>query len=126
MPPLLARSRARSRAASIGHGIAPSCTTSNMCGTSSSMALDDVHGFLGPAPSHLSPAPIFALATNPTTQGFHAKPMLKDDNSTDLLRWECGLPGPVSESGGPLNISNNEKHEPNASAGGYILLVVSI
>ncbi|CAN0424173.1 unnamed protein product [Pylaiella littoralis] len=27
--------------------------------------------------------------------GFHAKPMLKDDSSTDLLRWECGLPGPV-------------------------------
>ncbi|CAM9660261.1 unnamed protein product [Ectocarpus sp. 8 AP-2014] len=28
-------------------------------------------------------------------QGFHAKPMLKDDSSTDLLRWECGLPGPA-------------------------------
>ncbi|CAB1105565.1 unnamed protein product [Ectocarpus sp. CCAP 1310/34] len=27
--------------------------------------------------------------------GFHAKPMLKDDSSTDLLRWECGLPGPA-------------------------------
>ncbi len=25
--------------------------------------------------------------------GFYARPMKKDDNSNDLMRWECGIPG---------------------------------
>jgi ubiquitin-conjugating enzyme E2 I len=26
--------------------------------------------------------------------GFYARPVKKDDNSTDIMKWECGIPGP--------------------------------
>jgi ubiquitin-conjugating enzyme E2 I len=27
--------------------------------------------------------------------GFYAKPTVNEDNSMNLFRWECGVPGPV-------------------------------
>ena len=41
---------------------------------------------------------IFRMSLMVMIQGFFAKPMLKPEGSTDLLRWECGLPGPVSHA----------------------------